>query len=336
MHHACARESQNGRLFINMILLKCRLDKFPRPNIYCLWNWVNGFKRRIVNINVLTHLVGNWVGLILVLAIPLSARFSLGWWEFGRKGWVAGQDGCNIQIKFNPTQFPDTDLYCQTTEFPIPSCVDIFPLSFRELRHRGFWDPNTTQKIIINTRWNKTWRNLTNDGMGNSVKIRCFPIFHFFASPYFRNGGLLINSSSWGRTLIVSLPLQDSPTKKLSLPDHVVMTKSVGSAPNSPVTAKRHSSWTTTDGGGNAQTVDRWDTGWGGHLFRRFRNMFSKSSSCLHGSCSTAQQPWGFPAHNTWLYSASLLQGLQLKLKNNHTSGAHRTGRGRKMDFGYQ
>jgi len=49
---------------------------------------------------------------------------------------------------------------------------------------------------------------------------------------------------------------QDSPTKKLSLPDHVVMTKSVGSAPNSPVTAKRHSSWTTTDGGGNAQTVD--------------------------------------------------------------------------------
>ena len=157
--------------------------------------------------------------------------------------------------------------------------------------------------------------------MGNSVKIRCFPIFHFFASPYFRNGGLLINSSSWGRTLIVSLPLQDSPTKKLSLPDHVVMTKSVGSAPNSPVTAKRHSSWTTTDGGGNAQTVDRWDTGWGGHLFRRFRNMFSKSSSCLHGSCSTAQQPWGFPAHNTWLYSASLLQGLQLKLKNNHTSG---------------
>ena len=35
-------------------------------------------------------------------------------------------------------------------------------------------------------------------------------------------------------------------------------------------------------------------TGWGGHLFRRFRNTFSESSPCLlgqHGSCSTAQQP---------------------------------------------
>ena len=35
-------------------------------------------------------------------------------------------------------------------------------------------------------------------------------------------------------------------------------------------------------------------TGWGGHLFRRFCNMFSESSLCLlgqHGSCSTAQQP---------------------------------------------
>ena len=71
-----------------------------------------------------------------------------------------------------------------------------------------------------------------------------------------------------GSQLIVfplSLSLQDcaaSPTKKLSLPDHVAMTRSVGSAPNSPVTAKRHSSWTTTtDGGGNAQPVDRWG-GW--------------------------------------------------------------------------
>ena len=35
-------------------------------------------------------------------------------------------------------------------------------------------------------------------------------------------------------------------------------------------------------------------TGWGGHLFRRYRNMFSESSPCLlghHGSCSSAQQP---------------------------------------------
>ena len=35
-------------------------------------------------------------------------------------------------------------------------------------------------------------------------------------------------------------------------------------------------------------------TGWGGHLFIRFRNMFSESSPCLlgqHGSGSTTQQP---------------------------------------------
>ena len=39
-------------------------------------------------------------------------------------------------------------------------------------------------------------------------------------------------------------------------------------------------------------------TGWGGHLFRRFRNMFSESSPCLlvqHGSYRTAQ----YTIHNT-------------------------------------
>ena len=57
---------------------------------------------------------------------------------------------------------------------------------------------------------------------------------------------------------VLSLSPQDrtaSPTKKLSLPDHVAMTqRSVGSAPNSPIAAKRH---LATDGDGNAEIADR-------------------------------------------------------------------------------
>ena len=75
------------------------------------------------------------------------------------------------------TQFlPQKSTPLSCTEFPIP-CVEIFRLSFRELRERKFRDPNTTQKIIINTWWNKTWQNLTNDGMGNSVLSSSAPPF---------------------------------------------------------------------------------------------------------------------------------------------------------------
>ena len=50
-------------------------------------------------------------------------------------------------------------------------------------------------------------------------------------------------------------------------------------------------------------------TGWGGHLFRRFCNMFSRSSPCLlgqHGSCSIAQ--WSVEL------SENMLQNLLLNL----------------------
>ena len=46
--------------------------------------------------------------------------------------------------------------------------------------------------------------------------------------------------------------------------------------------------------GHDLQVRYRMHTGWGGHLFRRICNMFSKSSPCLvgqHCSCSIAQQP---------------------------------------------
>ena len=45
-----------------------------------------------------------WVGLTLILSVPLSAQLCLGWWEIGRTGWAAGQDGGISQIKVNPTQ----------------------------------------------------------------------------------------------------------------------------------------------------------------------------------------------------------------------------------------
>ena len=40
----------------------------------------------------------------MILVLPLSARFSLGRWGFGRIGWVMGQDGGTYQIKVNPTR----------------------------------------------------------------------------------------------------------------------------------------------------------------------------------------------------------------------------------------
>ena len=56
-----------------------------------------------------SHLVVDWVGLTWILSVPLSARFCLGWWEFGRSGWAAGKldrrtRWWNTQIKVDPTQ----------------------------------------------------------------------------------------------------------------------------------------------------------------------------------------------------------------------------------------
>ena len=48
-----------------------------------------------------------WVKLTFILAVPLSARFCLGWWEIGRIGRAAGQVEWNIKIKVNPTQVWD-------------------------------------------------------------------------------------------------------------------------------------------------------------------------------------------------------------------------------------
>ena len=46
-----------------------------------------------------------WVGLTLILDIPLSARFCLGRWKFGRIGWSGVQDGRTPNSK--STQLPN-------------------------------------------------------------------------------------------------------------------------------------------------------------------------------------------------------------------------------------
>ena len=51
-----------------------------------------------------THHLSTWVGLSLILAGPLSARFCLGGCEFGRIGWLAGKNEWNIQIKLKSVQ----------------------------------------------------------------------------------------------------------------------------------------------------------------------------------------------------------------------------------------
>ena len=48
-----------------------------------------------------------WVGLNLILDVPLSARFGFGWWEIGRMGRAAGLDEWNMQIKVYSTHVPD-------------------------------------------------------------------------------------------------------------------------------------------------------------------------------------------------------------------------------------
>ena len=47
---------------------------------------------------------GPWFGLTWALAVPLSARFCLHKWYFGRIGWGTGQDSGTSQIKGYPTQ----------------------------------------------------------------------------------------------------------------------------------------------------------------------------------------------------------------------------------------
>ena len=50
-----------------------------------------------------------WVGLTMIMFIPLSVRFCQGKWGFDRTGWVTGQDGGTSQININPTHVPDHD-----------------------------------------------------------------------------------------------------------------------------------------------------------------------------------------------------------------------------------
>ena len=67
--------------------------------------------RYYININYrVTKVVGDgdgdmgWVGLTVILVLPLSSRFWQGRWGFGR---VIGQDGGISQIEVNPTHVPN-------------------------------------------------------------------------------------------------------------------------------------------------------------------------------------------------------------------------------------
>ena len=61
---------------------------------------------------VITDSSGTWVGLTMILVIPLAARFCLGRWELGRIGWVTGQDGRTSQNMVYPTHIPDHHCHC--------------------------------------------------------------------------------------------------------------------------------------------------------------------------------------------------------------------------------
>ena len=90
----------------------CCLDRIltarrqtPFSFLECLRKWQWGRRRwpRLYVEYRVTYQVGNWIGLTLISTIPLSARICFSCVEFGRRGWVSGQDGWNIQIKVNPT-----------------------------------------------------------------------------------------------------------------------------------------------------------------------------------------------------------------------------------------
>ena len=46
----------------------------------------------------------SWVGLALILAVPLSAWICCGWWGIGRTGQASGQDDGITKIKIIPIQ----------------------------------------------------------------------------------------------------------------------------------------------------------------------------------------------------------------------------------------
>ena len=64
--------------------------------------------------------VGYLVGLTLNFDIPLSAKFCLGRWKFGRIGWAAGQVGGTFKSKSTqPSNQP-----------PSPPCTTLLVLPF--------------------------------------------------------------------------------------------------------------------------------------------------------------------------------------------------------------
>ena len=80
---------------ISQYLLSVTNETLIRAHGIVYFNTKTGNYYRVTNL---------LVGLTWILTVPLSARFCLGWWEFGRRGWAAGQDGGTSQIKVNATQ----------------------------------------------------------------------------------------------------------------------------------------------------------------------------------------------------------------------------------------
>ena len=69
-------------------------------------------------IYICTWWSGTWVGLAMILVIPLFASFCLYRWGFGRVDWVTGQGGGTYQSSTTPYyRFPEHEMALLTLKF---------------------------------------------------------------------------------------------------------------------------------------------------------------------------------------------------------------------------
>ena len=93
---------------------KCTSHLFSSWNLEIIfWKRSKFWSKYMFRVGHLVGELGSW--LTLILAVPPSARFCLGWWEIGRTGWASGKDVETSQIKVNPTQLSD--------QMDLPVCV---------------------------------------------------------------------------------------------------------------------------------------------------------------------------------------------------------------------
>ena len=101
---------------ISQYLLSVTNETLIRAHGIVYFNTKTGNYYRVTNL---------LVGLTWILTVPLSARFCLGWWEFGRRGWARWWNIPN-QSQRNPSSTGDGSPCTCPADYIITSKVILY------------------------------------------------------------------------------------------------------------------------------------------------------------------------------------------------------------------